>query len=265
MKSNTTILKFLKDQGKAIDLPLDVLRQFQEFEKTMVKTLKSYDEEMPPFAAYAMKCFTKIEMFCAALIHEKYPSVLQCHEEVMAMFGGDEAFADGITVPTWIYFNFPVNTDGEPVAALALRELPVELAEDITPFVCEMVKSRLGLYEVINDKKDTCHLKELFTDSEIILSQSLGGTPKGSIALLRTFTLAGKTYIFGNSIDWPADKKEAIQNMVEDKMDLYFENDDLIKSYETMMRLAGPYWFSITAKNYEGDILSPDFYLEFYE
>jgi hypothetical protein len=85
VKTNTTILKFLKEQNQINDLPLDVLRQFQEFEKTLNKAMKSYDEEMPPFAAYAMKCFTKIEMLCAALMHEKYPAALRCHKDVMKL------------------------------------------------------------------------------------------------------------------------------------------------------------------------------------
>jgi hypothetical protein len=31
-----------------------------------------------------------------------------------------------------------------------------------------------------------------------------------------------------------------------------------------MMRIAGPYWFSIVAQEYRGDIFNPDHYLRYY-
>ena len=53
-------------------------------------------------------------------------------------------------------------------------------------------------------------------------------------------------------------------NMVKNKMSLFFPDKEVIVSYETMMRLAGPYWFSILGVDYTGDILNPDYYLKFY-
>ncbi len=66
-KTQPTILKYLKNQGHGIDLSLDVLRQFQEFEKTMNSAMKSYDH-LPPAIAYGMRSFKKIEMLGIALI-----------------------------------------------------------------------------------------------------------------------------------------------------------------------------------------------------
>lgn len=264
MKTNTTILKFLNDQGRSGELPLNVLREFQEFEKTIAQTMKSYDE-LPSFAAHAMKCFTKIEMFCLALMSEEYPGVLKCHKDIMNLFGKDEAFDDGITISSWIYFNFPVEKNGEVIASLALKQLPPEIAVDVTPFVSEMLNSRLGLYEVINDRHESCHLKEFFTGKEVILNQTLGGAGRGAVALVRVFNLEGKNYIFGDPIEWPANEKVTLFGMVEKKMSFYFPNKDIIKSYDTMMRIAGPYWFSIIGRDYSGDILNPDYCFKFYK
>jgi hypothetical protein len=264
MKTSTSILKYLNEEGRSGELPLNVLREFQEFEKGIAQEMKSYDE-LPSFAAYAMKSFTKIEMFCLALMLEKYPEVLNCHKDVMNLFGKDEAFDDGITVSSWIYFNFPVEKNGEAIASLALKQLTPEIASVISPFVTEMLNSRLGLYEVIYDRQESCQLKELFTGKEVILSQTLGGARRGAISLVRVFSVEGENYIFGHSSEWPANKKAQLLGMVEAKMSLYFPNKDIIKSYEAMMRIAGPYWFSIVGSDCEGDILNPDYCFKFYK
>ena len=62
-----------------------------------------------------------------------------------------------------MYFNFPVGINGECIAALALKDLPNRIANELSPFVKAMSNSRFGLYEIIKDKKDSCQMKELFT------------------------------------------------------------------------------------------------------
>ena len=52
--------------------------------------------------------------------------------------------------------------------------------------------------------------------------------------------------------------------MVREKMNLYFPSNDEIESYTTMMRLAGPYWFSVTSGDFDSDIINPDYYLKYY-
>ena len=42
MKPGEGILRYLKKTNGEIDLPLDVLRQFQEFEKSLIDSLDSY-------------------------------------------------------------------------------------------------------------------------------------------------------------------------------------------------------------------------------
>lgn len=162
---------------------------------------------------------------------EKYPVAQLCHKEIMDMFGTDTAFDDGITVSSWIYFNFPVEKSGETIAALAFKDLPPSIATEISPFVIEMLGSRLGLYEILRNKQETCQVKELITGKEFILHQSFGNIDPGSIVLVRIFNLAGKNYIFGHSHEWQADQKLTIQGMIENKSSLYFPNKDAIVSY----------------------------------
>ena len=96
-------------------------------------------------------------------------------------------------------------------------------------------------------------------------NQTLGGAGPGAVCLVRVFNLEGKNYIFGDPIEWPANQKVALRDMVEAKMSLYFPNKDIIQSYETMMRIAGPYWFSIIGSDYTADILNPDYCFKFYK
>ena len=72
---NSGILQYLKSQGRPLsDLPLDVLRQFQEFEKSMTAALNSYDDRPEPIAS-GMRAFTKVEMLGVALILSgEYPA-----------------------------------------------------------------------------------------------------------------------------------------------------------------------------------------------
>ena len=264
MNNSSIILKFLKEQGQSTSLPMNVLRQFQEFEKQLTKEMKFYDKTLPKFGAYCMKSFTTIELFCLSLMSEKYPDAWNCNADLKKKFGHDIAFSDKTTVESWMYFNFPVGINGECIAALALKDLPNRIANELSPFVKAMSNSRFGLYEIIKDKKDSCQMKELFTKNEVFLNQTLGGAPKGALELVRVFSIREKNYAFGNSSEFPSDKKETIINMVREKMNLYFPSNDEIESYTTMMRLAGQYWFSVTSGDFDSDIINPDYYLKYY-
>lgn len=72
-------------------------------------------------------------------------------------------------------------------------------------------------------------------------------------------------WAFGDTNDFPAEHRPTIEDMVTKKMSIYFQNSDLVKSYESMMRLAGPYWFSIFARDTDGYIFDPDHYLSYYD
>jgi hypothetical protein len=261
-KPGQGILSYLKQVGRGVDLPLDALRPFQEFEKALVAGLESY-EGRDPAITYGMQSFTKIEMFGIALMtSDAFPAVRRCHAELMRLFKNDSTFDDGVSLMSWLLFNFPTTQGGVPLAQEIVARTP-HLASDIVPFVEEGLRSRLGLYEVQKDGKDECRLKELFTGKAVTLNQSLGGAARGELALGRVMTIGGRNWTFGHAPGFPASRKAIVEDMVEQKMSMYFP-DDNATSYETMMRLAGPYWFSIVAHDYRGDILHPDHYLQYY-
>ncbi len=261
-KSDTAFLRYIKDQGRQPDLPLNVLRQFQEFEKSVHSQMSSYDE-FPAPVAYGMRCFSKLEMFGMALaMSGEHSAAERCLNHLMHEFNSDSAFADGVTLHSWFLFNFPFTHGGHSIASEVLRKTP-EFLDELGPFVAEAIQSRLGLYEVKKSTRDSCLLRELFTDQEILLNQPLE-TPPGNIALIRVMNVMGDQYAFGDTNEFPAERKSTIQGMIAQKMIAYFPENDARKSYESMMRLAGPYWFSIVARDYQGDILAPDHYLSYY-
>lgn len=263
-KANTAILKYLKDQGRKIDIPLNDLRQFQEFEKTVQAAMKSYDH-LPPTVAFGMRSFHKIEMLGIALIMSgDYPAAQRCLDDVMKRFNSDSAFTDGVTLLAWVLFNFPIRPNGNTVASEVLRQSP-DLAAELSLFVDALNRSRLGLYEVIHDARETCKIKELFTGTEVTLNQTLGGVKRGNIAVVRVIKLMDQYWSFGDTNEFPAERRTTIENMVADKMDVYFPAKHPAKSYELMMRLAGPYWFSVVAHDFDSDILNTDHYLSYYD
>ncbi len=261
-KPGQGILSYLKNNKGGIDLPLDVLRQFQEFEKILAASLDSY-EGKPQEITYAMQSYTKLEMMAIALMmSEEFSAVRRCHDDIMKRYKKDGAFDDGVSLMSWVMFNFPATSEGRPIAHEVLARDP-ELAADIGHFVNEGINSRLGLYEIVKDSANQCHLKELFTGTTVKLDQSLGAA-RGELALCRVMTLLDKTFAFGHAPGFPAARKALVEDIVRNKMLLYFDSDDEKKSYETMMRLAGPYWFSIIAEDQQGDILNPDHFRLYY-
>lgn len=263
LKPNNAFLKYLKDQDRPLDLPLDILRQFQEFEKSVHAEMNDY-EKLPEIAAYGMRCFSKLRMFGMALaMSGEYQAAERCLNHLMQEFNHDSAFTDGVTLHSWFLFNFPVVSGGSTIAAEVLRKSP-ELAVELAPFVTNAIMSRLGLYEVVKGSRDSCLMKELFTDQKVFINHPLE-TPSGNIALIRVMRIRDEHHVFGDTCEFPVERKATIQDMVARKMMTHFPDNDLRKSYESMMRLAGPYWFSIIARDSQGDILDPDHYLSYHE
>ncbi len=269
MSAGSGIIEYLKKQGRSIeDIPFKDVREFQEFEKTFNAAIQSYDGRDNEIK-YCMQSFTIVEALCMAIFMDKdsgFGAVDSCFKDIMKKFKNDDMFSDGITLMNWILFNFPTKQNGTPIVAEVLKDIQKSMP-DLEPFILELLNSRLGMYEVKSDNigKNFCKIKELITGRELTLQQSLGGVPKSNLVLLRVITIDKKTFAFGGNIpEFPSSSKNEIQEMVSRKMMLYFPHINATESYELMMRFAGPYWFSIVARNYTADILNPDYFLTFY-
>ena len=88
MKLGEGILQHLKKEKGSIDLPLDVLRQFQEFEKSFMATLESYEDNGgDSLATWAMQSFHKCGVL--ALAHAAQPegtSLKRCFDFISEKF-----------------------------------------------------------------------------------------------------------------------------------------------------------------------------------
>ncbi|MBF0300248.1 MAG: hypothetical protein HQK51_16115 [Oligoflexia bacterium] len=236
MKPGKGIIEHLKNQGRdPSKLPLNVLREFQEFEKLIASTMDSY-EDRPEEIKYGMQSYTKVEMLAIALFmteDNKFSSVRRCHDDIMLKFTKDSMFDDGITLMNWVIFNFPSSKGGDPIASELLKT-EAKILPELVPFIKEALSSRLGMYEILADKKDSCHIKELVTEKEYVLNQTLGGMSKGNLALIRVMNLLGKLVAFGGTIpEFPKANKDEITGMVVNKMLMYFGDKSLNYSETT--------------------------------
>lgn len=262
MKPGEGILQHLKREKGSIDLPLDVLRQFQEFEKSFMATLESYEDNGgDSLATWAMQSFHKCEVL--ALAHAAQPegtSLKRCFDFISEKFSKDPAFEDGVTLNSWVFFDFITQESGKPIASEALKTAP-ELSEFIAP----MLESRLGLFEVLNNDQTLIRVQEVFTNKVIDLDQDLPEVRAGNLIIARAVNFHGNNIIFGDYAEFPAEVKESLLDTVAGKIFSYCpEVDDLAVAYQEFMKQAGPYWFSIICQ-IEGEIYDPDFYKSFYK
>ena len=104
LKPGQGIINYLKSQGRSIDLPLDQLRQFQEFEKMISVGFESY-EGKEPSVTYGMQSFMTVEMLVIAMMASgEFPALQCCYDDLLELFKHDKAFDDGISLTSWIFF-----------------------------------------------------------------------------------------------------------------------------------------------------------------
>jgi hypothetical protein len=237
------------------------LRNFKDFHSLFTEKMVG-----PEGWCDYMRKFHFLQFFAIASIEEnKYPALTKCWRDMEEKFMSDEIFDDYIFIPSWIYFDFPLDSKG----ATLLDEFESFLKEDnklegFELFIDEMKKSRLGLYQEVMSTKKVTKFKELITGKVISTIRSVPEYGKGEIFLTRIVEYKGEFFQFGDPKCWPSDYKNQIENMVLNKL-FYFEEDEFDdkEDYKKFMKLAGPYWFSCVCTNENMDILNPDHYLTY--
>lgn len=259
MKPGEGILQYLKKTNGEIDLPLDVLRQFQEFEKSLIDSLDSY-EDRDPLVKMVMQSFQKFEMLAIALMEEcNLSSLKSCHSAIMGRFSKDPLFEDGLTLKTWIYFDFLTQETKAPVAKKVAEEVG-----HLKEFINFILPTYLGLYEILQNDKEATKLNECLTGQKIDLDQELIGAKKGNLIVGRVVNFGGNQIVFGDYGEFPQNTKNTLLDMLLNKIFIFYpEIKDEKEAYYKFMKNAGPYWFSIIAQK-DGEILDPDHYLKFY-
>lgn len=262
-KPGTGFNDYLKSKGrKSSELPLDDLRRVKEFEK-MVEDLMRINDKLGASVAAIHNSFIKAQIFGLALsVNNQFPSLKNCLDDLMGRFADDVVFQDGVGLHAWAFLNFPATRGGRPIGCEIAETMP-----ELKPFLDVAVKTRMGVFEIIKGTNTECYLCELFTGKQLKLTQSLetlGGISVGNLILARPISIFGEHVVLGDISEFPAANRSKIEDMISRKMTKYFHHEDDSVSYETMMTLAGPYWFSMVAKGKKNDILSPDHYLKYY-
>lgn len=244
-------------------LTLNELRNFKNFHSLFTEKMTG-----PKGWCDYMRKFKFLQFFAIASIEEnKYPALTKCWREMEAKFFSDEIFDDYLFIPSWIYFDFPLDSKGTTL----LDEFEIFLKEekrleDFELFINEMKKSRLGLYQEVMSTKKVTKFKELITGKVISTTRSVPDYGNGEIFLTRIVEYKGEFFQFGDPKCWPSDYKNQIQDMVLNKL-FYFEGDEFSEkeNYKRFMKLAGPYWFSCVCTNEEIDILDPDHFYSYWK
>lgn len=249
--------------GKLLpSMTLDQLRAMKDAHAYLTRPIAG-----PPRIALAIQGFRYLEMFGAAcLVENKYPALTRCWND-LAMFKGNPAFAEGMFIPSWVLIDFPCG----PASRTALDHFESFLATSgqlprFKPFIDAARASRLGLYEDVLRSRDVARFRELFTHRVVDVYPSMEAGDPGEIVLVRVLEIEGQSYFWGDMKAFPAQARDAIENMVLDKLlDLGSDDTDPLPKYETFMKLAGPYWASIVAEGEDLPILEPNHLLGYYD
>ncbi len=217
----------------------------------------------PPGIANYVRGFRFLLFFGVACVAEnRYPELTRCWHELDKLFMSDPRFDDSSFVQSWILKDFPFGPEGQTVLdyfeAFCAK---TDLGPQLKPFIDQARKSRLGLYQDMMRTKKVAKFRELFTGRVISAFPSVVHYEKGEILLVRTIEIEGQVFLFGDPKGFPKEKKRTLETMVEDKLIYFFDAEKTVpETYETFMRLAGPYWMSCVTKNDSVPILEPNHY-----
>ncbi len=216
----------------------------------------------PEDVAEAIRAFRYLMFFGVACVAEdKYPPLTRCWRELESLFMRDPAFDDGVFVQSWILLDFPFGPERETALDYFAQFLNgIDGAERWRPFIDSARKSRLGLYQDVGRTKKAAKFRELFTGRELSVLPSVDEYDKGEIFLTRMLSAGNQIFMFGNPKGFPRDRKRQIEEMIMDKMFYFDPAPTPAATYETFMKLAGPYWMSCVTSDQDAPILDPDHY-----
>jgi hypothetical protein len=201
----------------------------------------------------------------ACVAENKHPPLTRCWNELERLFMRDPAFEDGVFVQSWIFMDFPFGPKGE--TALDYFEEFLRGIDDgskFQPFIDAARRSRLGLHQDVMRTKKVAKFRELISGQVTEAFPSIEEYGKGEILLTRMLPHKDRVFAWGDPKGFPKEKKAQIEDMVLDKMTIYFDDAETPEvTYEKFMKLAGPYWMSCVTKNDAVPILAPDHYLTY--
>ena len=236
------------------------LKAFKDVDRYLNEPIKGSKE-----FEYLIRCFRVLTFFALDTIYEKkFPALSNCWEELDRLFIHEEIFNDEVFVQSWIFCDFPINTEKKTVLD-CFEEFVADKADifnNFKYFIDCMKKSRFGLYQEILSSKKTIKFRELLTGKDIKIENTILNYESGEIFLTRLVKIGEKIYSFGDPKCWPKEYKLQLENMVKAKL-FYFEASSIEEQYEQFMKHAGPYWMSCVVPDPNCPILPPNHYLTY--
>ena len=147
--------------------------------------------------------------------------------------------------------DFPFGPKGETALDYFEEFLKgIDEAPKFQPFIDAARKSRLGLHQDVMRTKKVAKFRELLSGKVTEAFPSVEEYGKGEILLARMLAYGDQVFVCGDPKGFPKEKKTQIEDMVLDKIMIYFDAaGDAEAQYEKFMKLAGPYWMSCVTKN----------------
>ncbi len=92
-------------------LELKELKAFKDVDRYLNEPIRGSKEW-----EYLIRCFRFLTSFALITIYEKrFPSLSNCWEELDRLFINDEIFDDEVFVQSWIFCDFPMNTEKKTI------------------------------------------------------------------------------------------------------------------------------------------------------
>lgn len=260
-KSTPIWLKGLKELNiNPSNLSLKELGAFRDLEKFLNEPISGSASWQ-----YLTRGFRYLTAFALAnIIQNEIKPLSRCWEDLNRKFINADIFDDGVFVEAWIFCDFPCEDKKKTI--LDLFQEFVKKSDAIEEFQCfieAMQQSRLGLYQEILSSKNVIRFTELISGRTVEVIRSIEEFNKGEIFLTRVVQIEGENFCFGDPKCWPKEHKNALENMVKQKL-FYFDGHSIEEQFENFMKLSGPYWMSCVIQDKNFPIHPPDYYLSYF-
>lgn len=208
------------------------------------------------------------------LEEKSYPQLNKCWSALEPYFLTSE-YDNEWLVYFWIFCDFPLEEGSDKTILDHFYDFVTQteskmLAEadqvHFDQFVKQLKGSRLGLYQETLSTAKVTKFKELFTGEVISTVRSVPDYERGEIFLGRIVSYLGDSFLIHDPRNFPGEAKTALENMVRNKLFYISDSGNEAEDYVQFMRLAGPYWMSVTHndENDEVPIFDPNEYKMYY-
>ena len=260
-------IDFIKDKTSNV-IPLEGIKAMFQIKEMLTAPIAG-----PAHFAEVVRCWRITMAFGMAAVEDnQYPALSKLWHDLSKRYRSHDN--DGILIDSCVFGDFRFGDDNKSLVARLRDKMASEPGmASMCDFLQKLDESRLGLYQVKKSNKKVIRFQEMFTDRNVDAANNIDFCGTGEIFLVRLLPVGDENLILGDPKAFPAAQKDAVQNMVLDKMLMYCLDRKMLKRgevpseaemYEHYMKRAGPYWMSVVLDDrYNAEVLPPDYYKRF--